>query len=266
MTIAQAISPVRTKQQGSVLLITLDRPKANAIDSVTSHCLYEVFAGFEQDPALQVAIITGAGARFFSAGWDLNAAADGEAVDADHGPGGFAGLTEYFSLTKPVIAAVNGMAVGGGFELALACDLIVVADHAQFFLPEAQIGIVPDSGGVFRLPKRLPRAIALEMMLTGKRLSASEALSWGLVNDVVASEELIPAALALAERIIASAPLAQRAIKALVAAGETLSVAEAFQLQRSGQLPAYARMLESEDAKEGSNAFAEGRSPIWKGC
>lgn len=259
-------TPVRTEQQGVVLLITLDRPKANAIDSATSHCLYEVLAGFDRDPALQVAIITGAGDRFFSAGWDLNAAADGEAVDADHGPGGFAGLTEFFSLTKPVIAAVNGMAVGGGFELALACDLIVAADHAQFFLPEAQIGIVPDSGGVFRLPKRLPRAIALEMMLTGKRLSAVEAQGYGLINEVVPSEALIPAAQALAQRITASAPLAQQAIKELVDAGETRSVAEAFQLQRSGTLPAYARMLVSQDAEEGSNAFAEGRSPVWKGC
>ncbi len=258
--------PVLTEQQGPVLLITLERPKANAIDSATSHCLYEVLAGFDRDPALQVAIITAAGERFFSAGWDLNAAAEGEAVDADHGPGGFAGLTEFFSLTKPVIAAVNGMAVGGGFELALACDLIVAAEHAQFFLPEGQIGIAPDSGGVFRLPKRLPRAIALEKLLTGKRLSASEALGYGLVNEVVTSAELLPAARALAERITASAPLAQRAIKELVAAGEALSIAEAFQLQRSGRLSAYARMLESQDAEEGSNAFAEGRSPIWTGC
>lgn len=257
---------VRTEQKGAVLLITLDRPKANAIDCATSHRLYEVLAEFDQDPALQVAVITAAGERLFSAGWDLNAAADGEAVDADHGPGGFAGLTEYFSLTKPVIAAVNGMAVGGGFELALACDLIVAADHAQFFLPEAQIGIVPDSGGVFRLPKRLPRAIALEMMLTGKRLSAAEAHRWGLVNEVVASVDLIASALALAERIIASAPLAQRAIKELVDAGEPLSVSQAFKLQRSGTLPFYGRMLKSEDAGEGASAFAAGRSPAWKGC
>ena len=167
-------APLHIERHESVLLITLDRPKANAIDSTTSLALYQAFSDFEADPSLQVAVLTGGGERFFSAGWDLNAAQEGEAVDADHGPGGFAGLTEFFSLTKPVIAAVNGMAVGGGFELALACDLIVAADHAQFFLPEAQIGIAPDSGGVFRLPARLPRAIAMEMMLTGKRLDAEE--------------------------------------------------------------------------------------------
>jgi crotonobetainyl-CoA hydratase len=167
---------------------------------------------------------------------------------------------------EPVIAAVNGMAVGGGFELVLACDLIVAADHAQFFLPEAQIGIAPDSGGVFRLPKRLPRAIAMEMLLTGRRLSAEEALRWGLVNAVVAPDELIATALALAGRVATSAPLAQQAIMELVSAGESLSVQQAFELQRSVSLPAYKRMLQSQDAEEGSNAFAEGRPPIWKGC
>lgn len=259
-------SSVHTAQHGAVLLITLNRPKANAIDCTTSHRLYDVLNTFGANSNLQVAIITGAGERFFSAGWDLNAAAHGEAVDADHGPGGFAGLTELFSLNKPVIAAVNGMAVGGGFELALACDLIIAAEHAQFFLPEAQIGITPDSGGVFRLPKRLPRPIALEMMLTGRRLGATEALKWGLVNDVVSADVLIPTALALAARIAASAPLAQQAIKELLHASECLSVADAFALQRSGTLPAYRRMLRSEDAAEGIQAFAEGRHPTWKGC
>lgn len=257
---------VHIEHRGSALLITLDRPKANAIDCATSLELYEALAEFEQNPSLQVAIITGAGQRFFSAGWDLKGAAAGEAVDAHHGPGGFAGLTELFSLTKPVIAAVNGMAVGGGFELVLACDLIVAADHAQFFLPEAQIGIAPDSGGVFRLPKRLPRAVAMEMLLTGSRLSAEEALRWGLVNAVVAPDELIATALALAGRVAASAPLAQQAIMELVSAGESISVQQAFELQRSRTLPAYRRMLQSQDAEEGSNAFAEGRPPIWKGC
>ncbi|MDI3323956.1 enoyl-CoA hydratase-related protein [Pontibacterium granulatum] len=249
----------------SVLLITLDRPKANAIDSTTSLALYQAFADFEADPSLQVAILTGGGERFFSAGWDLNAAQEGEAVDADHGPGGFAGLTEFFSLTKPVIAAVNGMAVGGGFELALSCDMIVAADHAQFFLPEAQIGIAPDSGGVFRLPARLPRAIAMEMMLTGKRLDAKSAAHYGLVNRVVPPDQLLPTALELAASITRSAPLAQRAIKELVKVGESHPIDQAFQVQRSGTLPNYGQMLTSEDAREGGNAFAEGREPLWTG-
>lgn len=257
---------VHTEQQGSVWVITLNRPKANAINCETSLALYKAFASFEQSPELQVAIITGAGERFFSAGWDLNAANEGEAVDADHGSGGFAGLTEFFSLTKPVIAAVNGMAVGGGFELALSCDLIVAADHAQFFLPEGQIGIAPDSGGVFRLPARLPRAIAMEMLLTGKRLTAEEALSWGLINQVVTSDQLLPAALELAEQITATAPLAQRAIKELVAVGEAMPVDKAFEVQRGGSLAHYQRMLSSDDAQEGGNAFAEGRDPVWQGC
>ncbi len=256
---------VHTEQQGSVLVITLNRPKANAISCETSLALYEAFASFEQNPELQVAIITGAGERFFSAGWDLNAANEGEAVDADHGPGGFAGLTELFSLTKPVIAAVNGMAVGGGFELALSCDLIVAADHAQFFLPEGQIGIAPDSGGVFRLPARLPRAIAMEVLLTGKRLTAEKAQSWGLINQVVTSDQLLPAALELAEKITATAPLAQRAIKELVAVGEAMPVDKAFEVQRSGSLTHYQKMLISQDAQEGGNAFAEGRDPVWQG-
>jgi crotonobetainyl-CoA hydratase len=256
---------VHTEQRGPILLITLDRPKANAIDCRTSRLLYDSFNAFQKDPGLQVAIITGQGDRFFSAGWDLKAAADGEAVDADHGPGGFAGLTELFSLTKPVIGAINGMAAGGGFELALACDLLVAADHAQFFLPEAQIGIAPDSGGVFRLPRRIPRAIAMEMLLTGKRLDAVEAQQWGLVNQVVARDALLDAAWELAARISASAPLAQQAIKELVNGAETLDIKAAFQLQRSGTLETYQQMLSSKDSQEGSSAFAEGRQPVWQG-
>lgn len=257
---------VRCEQRGAVLIITLDRPKANAIDTHTSRALYQAFHDFQHNPELRVAIITAAGERFFSAGWDLNAAANGEAVDADHGPGGFAGLTELFSLNKPVIGAINGMAVGGGFELALACDLLVAADHAQFFLPEATIGIAPDSGGVFRLPKRLPRAVAMEMMLTGNWLSAEEAAQHGLVNRVVPSVDLLENALELAEAVLVSAPLAQQAIKELVNVSEALSIEESFQRQRSGQLAAYGRMLQSEDALEGSRAFAEGRDPIWQGA
>ena len=143
------------KPYGAVLLITLNRPKANAIDAKTSHAMGEAFINFANDPDQRVAVITGSGERFFSAGWDLKAAAEGEAVDADFGRGGFAGLTELWNLDKPVIAAVNGYAAGGGFELALAADLIIAADHAQFFLPEATIGIIPDSGGVVSLMRLL---------------------------------------------------------------------------------------------------------------
>ncbi len=258
-------SSIHTEQRGNLLLVTLDRPKANAIDCATSLALYQVFADFENNPELHVAILTAAGERFFSAGWDLKAAAQGEAVDADHGPGGFAGLTEYFSRTKPVIAAVNGLAVGGGFELALACDFIIAADHARFFLPEGQIGIAPDSGGVFRLVERLPLNIALEITMTGKQLDAAEAERWGLVNRICSADQLQETALEFAERIMQTAPLAQRAIKELARAWQRSATERAFQVQRSGQLPSYAAMLTSADAEEGIRAFSENRDPVWTG-
>src|SRR5258708_20026109 len=171
----QAGNGVRTEAVASVLAITLDRPPANAVDVATSHALYEAFARLEDDDSLRVGILTGAGERFFCAGWDLKAAAAGEALDADHGPGGFAGLTEFHGRAKPVIAAVNGLAAGGGFELVLAADLVVAAEHAKFSLPEATLGIIPDSGGVLRLPQRLPRPVPLGLLLTGRPPTAAAA-------------------------------------------------------------------------------------------
>jgi crotonobetainyl-CoA hydratase len=256
---------VHTERRGGVLEVTLDRPKANAIDTATSRELAAAFATLRDDPELRVAILTGAGDRFFSAGWDLKAAAEGEAADADHGPGGFAGLTELFDLDEPVIVAVNGMAVGGGFELALAGDLILAAEGVDMFLPEATIGLVPDAGGVFRLPRRLPRSIALDMLLTGRRMGADEAAGWGLVNELVPAAELLPRARRLAERIVAAAPLATVAVKALLRATEHRSVEEAYAVMRSGEVAAYERLLRSEDIEEGPRAFAEGRAPRWKG-
>lgn len=256
---------VRVERHDSILLITLDRPKANAIDVATSLALYQAFADFENDPHLRVAVLTGGGDRFFSAGWDLKAAADGEAVDADHGPGGFAGLTEYFHRTKPIIAAVNGLALGGGFELALAADMIVSADSAEFALPEVQLGIIADSGGVLRLPKRIPPVIASEMLMTGRRMTATEAHSWGLVNRVAAPDGVLSEAIGLAAEVTAGAPLALRAIKEVTAAVETASVEDGFDLMRSGQLVGYRSMLDSQDALEGSKAFAEKRDPLWMG-
>jgi len=256
---------VRTEVVDGVLLVTLDRPPANAIDVATSQALFEAFERLDRDKALRVGVVTGAGDRFFSAGWDLKAAAAGEAVDADHGPGGFAGLTEYFALRKPVVAAVNGLALGGGFELALAADLVVAAEHAEMALPEVRLGIVPDSGGLLRLPRRLPAAIATELLLTGRRLPAAEAARWGLVNDVVAAEQLLDRALELARRICESAPLAVAAVKEIRAATESLSVEDGYGRLRSGDLAAYQAMLRSADADEGPRAFAERRAPQWKG-
>lgn len=255
---------VRTEVNEGVLTITLDRPKANAIDVPTSGLLYAAFDRLQNDPALRVAIITGAG-RFFSAGWDLNAAISGEAIDVVHSPGGFAGLTEFFALTKPVIAAVNGLAMGGGFELALAADLIVAADNAEFALPEVRLGMLADSGGVLRLPRRLPRAIANDMLMTGRRMGASEAAQWGLVNRVVPVAELMTVAQSLAAQIVAAAPLPIAALKQVLRATDSQPVAQAFRTMRAGALPAYTAMLGSVDAKEGPLAFAEKRFPVWKG-
>ncbi len=255
---------VRTTAKDGVLTITLDRPKANAINVATSRALYAAFQQLQDDPALRVAIITGTG-RFFSAGWDLGAATEGEAIDADHGPGGFAGLTEYFSLDKPVIAAVNGLAFGGGFELALAADLIIAADHVEFALPEVKLGMIPDSGGVLRLPRRLPRAIATELLLTGRRMSAQEAARWGLVNQVVPAETLMAAAQELAASIVHNAPLALAAVKQVLRETEGQTLAQAYQTLRSGTLSSYQAMLSSDDAQEGPRAFGEKRPPRWSG-
>ncbi|AXQ13827.1 carnitinyl-CoA dehydratase [Shewanella algae] len=253
------------RRNGHILEITLDRPKANAIDAKTSFAMGEAFIAFRDDPELRVAIITGAGERFFSAGWDLKAAAEGEAPDADFGPGGFAGLTELFDLDKPVIAAVNGYAFGGGFELALAADMIVCSDNASFALPEAKLGIVPDSGGMLRLPKLIPPAIVNEMMMTGRRMDAQEALRWGIVNRVVDNSQLMETARELAQEITQSAPLALAALKEVYRTTSEMPVEEAYRFIRSGQLKHYPSVLHSEDALEGPQAFAEKRDPVWKG-
>lgn len=254
----------RVERRGHILEITLDRPKANAIDTRVSRALGRAFAQLRDDPELRVGIITGGGERFFSAGWDLKAAASGEAVTADHGPGGFGGITELFDLNKPVIAAVNGLAVGGGCEVALACDLIVAAEHAEFFLPEVTLGIIPDSGGVLRLPKLLPRQLANELLMTGDRLSAAEARRWGLVNRVVPGSRLMEEARALAERLAGNAPLALQAVKEIVRHTAGLAIAEGYRSMRAGAYPAYDAMLASDDAHEGLAAYDEKRAPNWQ--
>jgi crotonobetainyl-CoA hydratase len=262
---AAGMAPVRVAAAGGVLEITLDRPPANAIDAATSRALYAAFARLDSDPDLRVGIVTAAGDRFFCAGWDLKAAAAGEEADADHGPGGFAGLTELHGRAKPVIAAVNGIAAGGGFELALAADLVVAAEHADFRLPETGLGIIPDSGGVLWLPRRLPRPLAVELLLTGRPMTAAEACERGLVNQAIPADQLMPAARALAARIIRSAPLAVAAVLEVLDATEAGSVPDGFAALRSGRLPRYAAMLGSDDAAEGPAAFAERRAPNWKG-
>jgi crotonobetainyl-CoA hydratase len=256
---------VRTARRGRVLEVTLDRPKVNVIDAATSRALGEAFRQLQEDDDLSVGIITAAGERFFSAGWDLKAAAAGEPPDADQGVGGFAGLTEYWDLKKPVVAAVNGAALGGGFELALAADLIVAAEHAEFALTEASIGLVPDAGGVVRLPRRVPRAVAMEMILTGRRASAGELERWGLILQTTPAAELMDVARTLADRIAACAPLSLQAIKEIDAATQGASERDAFRIMRDADLPVYRRIYDSDDAAEGIASVTAKRTPRWTG-
>ena len=204
--------PLRVTRNGGVLEVVLDRPKANAIDSATSRAMGDAFAAFRDEPDLRVAIITGAGDRFFSAGWDLKVAAQGEPPDADYGVGGFGGRQQLPNLNKPVIAAVNGLAVGGGVELAMSADLIVAAEHARFALPEISAGTLADAATI-RLPRRIPYHVAMDMLLTGRWMEAEEALRWGLVNRVVPAAELMPRTRELAATLAAGPPLVFAAIK-----------------------------------------------------
>lgn len=257
---------IRVTKDGPVFRLTIDRPPANAIDAETSRQMGECFAEFRDDPSLRVAVIQGAGERIFCAGWDLKAAAlEGENESTDYGIGGFAGIDLIRSSTKPFIAAVNGVAVGGGVELCLACDLIVASESASFALPETGLGVVADAGGVQLLPRMIPRKIAMEMLYTGRRMQASEARDWGLLNAVVAPSALTESVDLLASQVAAGAPLAVEAIKEIVIATEAISVEDAFETVRAKSLPIYAKMLTSEDHREGPLAFAEKRTPVWQG-
>ena len=253
---------VDVTRNGAILEVTINRPKANAIDAPTSREMSSVFDSFMRDPDLRVAILTGAGAKFFSAGWDLSAANEGESFESDYGVGGFGGISELKYRPKPVIAAINGMAVGGGFEIALAADLIVAAEHAKFFLPETTLGLIADNATI-RLPRVLPPNIAREMLISGRRMSASEAQSWGIVNQVTTSDDLMPAARRLAEKICLSAPLSVAAVLELMRELETVSTDEAMKVLRENST--YRSAIDSQDALEGTKAFAEKRAPEWQG-
>jgi crotonobetainyl-CoA hydratase len=255
---------VRISPRAAVLEVVLDRPKANAIDAPTSRRLGQVFAAFRDDPKLQVAIVTGGGDRFFSAGWDLKAASAGEAPDADFGVGGFGGLQELPGLNKPVIAAVNGMAVGGGFELALSADLILAAEHARFALPEIKAGQLADAATI-KLPRRIPHHVAMELLFTGRWMHAEEARRWGLVNEVVRADRLLVRARELADLLAGGPPLVFAAIKEVVRETSHLPIQEAFDLVKSKRVAAVRTLYQSADAKEGPRAFAEKRDPVWKG-
>ena len=254
------------RRSGRVLIITINRPDArNAVNEAVSAAVGDALEAAQQDPTVWAVVVTGAGDKSFCAGADLKALSRGESVlHPDHPEWGFAGLVHHF-IDKPVIAAVNGSALGGGSELALASDLVVAEERAVFGLPEVKRGLIAGAGGVFRIVEQLPRKVALELLYTGDPISAAEAARWGLVNRVVPDGTVVDNALQLAERIAVNAPLSVQASKR-VAYGVDDRIIDAEEPKWARVAREGGALLASEDAKEGPRAFAEKRSPVWKAC
>jgi crotonobetainyl-CoA hydratase len=254
---------IRVDREGPITIFTLNRPEVmNALHSPAHFELDDAFNAFAADPDQWVGIVTGAGDRAFSAGNDLKHQATGG--DMKSPPSGFAGLTSRFDLTKPLIAAVNGVAMGGGFEIALACDLIVAADTATFALPEPRVGLAALAGGLHRLPRMIGQKQALGMILTGRRVGAAEGQTLGFVNEVVPAAELMAAARRWAGQICELSPMSIRASKEAVYKGLDEPTLEAA-IKGQNRYPAVSALFKSEDFVEGPMAFAQKRAPAWKG-
>ena len=254
---------VLTERRGNVLLITLNRPEArNAVNAAVSTGLGDALHEAQHDPDVRAIVVTGAG-QSFCAGADLKAISRRENIfHPEHAEWGFAGFVQHV-VDKPVIAAVNGTALGGGTELALASDLVVAEERTTFGLPEVKRGLIAAAGGVFRIVEQLPRKVAMELMFTGEPMSAADALKWGLVNQVVPDGTVVDAALALAERITVNAPLAVWATKR-VAAGIDDGVITGDEAGWTRTMREMGTVLRSQDAREGPLAFAEKRQPVWQ--
>src|SRR6195256_3793485 len=253
---------VRTTRDGTILEVTLDRPKANAIDLAASRRLNAIFQAFRDDPQARIAIVTGTGEKFFSPGWDLKGAAQGEKSDSDWGVGGFGGLNYPRNLHKPIIAAVNGIACGGGFEIVLGTDIIVMEEHARFALPEINVAVLPDAG-VIKLRRRIPYHVAVEFLMTGRWMDAAEAKHWGLANHLVPRGQALGKARELARQRAEGPPLLFPAIKQLLHHTEMVPENQAFEVHDA--LDAVQRVMRSADLLEGARAFAEKRTPRWTG-
>lgn len=256
--------PIVTKTTGKILEVSIDRPKANAIDLKTSRIMGKIFSDFRDDSNLRVAILTAAGEKFFCPGWDLKAAAAGDEVDGDYGVGGFGGLQELPHMNKPVIAAINGICCGGGLELALSCDIIISAKHASFALPEIRSGTIADAASI-KLPKRIPYHIAMELLLTGRWIDAKEAHKWGFVNEITEPQYLLKRAYELANLIASGPPLVIESIKQVIREAEDKNFQDMLNRITKRQLLTIDKLYGSEDLLEGQRAFAEKRDPIWKG-